>query len=107
MMKGDRKIFRRIRAGRIALLVVMLVGMLGTAAFGASAVKRYHEIPAYQMRDVYSDKQVEIGPIDVRNNFSETNVKDDVTFTIYNSTLQKIDQVVTTKTAEADSDGRF
>ena len=97
MMKGDRKIFRRIRAGRIALLVVMLVGMLGTAAFGASAVKRYHEIPAYQMRDVYSDKQVEIGPIDVRNDFSETNVKDDVTFTIYNSTLQKIDQVVTTK----------
>ena len=27
--------------------------------------------------------------------YSESNVKDDVTFTIYNSTLQKIDQVVT------------
>lgn len=52
------------------------------------------------MRDVYSQKQVKIGPIDVRDGeklYSESNVKDDVTFTIYNSTLQKIDQVVTTK----------
>ena len=74
--------------------------MMGTAAFGASTVKKYHNIPAYQMRDVYSQKQVKIGPIDVRDGeklYSESNVKDDVTFTIYNSTLQKIDQVVTTK----------
>lgn len=52
------------------------------------------------MRDVYSQKQVKIGPIDVRDGeklYSESNVKDDVTFTIYNSTLQKINQVVTTK----------
>lgn len=100
MMKGERTDFRGRRAGRIAVLVVMLVGMLGTAAFGASAVKRYHEIPAYQMRDVYSDKQVEIGPIDVLNGkylYSDHLVDSDVTFTIYNSTLQKIDQVVTTK----------
>lgn len=100
MMKGERTDFGRRRAGRVAVLVVMLVGMLGTVAFGASTVKKYHNIPAYQMRDVYSQKQVKIGPIDVRDGektYSESNVKDDVTFTIYNSTLQKIDQVVTTK----------
>lgn len=100
MMKGERKVFRRPRVGRIALLVVMLVGMLGTTAFGASAVKKYHSIPAYQMRDVYSNQKVEIGPIDVLNgkySYSDHLVDSDVTFTIYNSTLQKIDQVVTTK----------
>lgn len=78
----------------------LLVVMLGSTVFGASTVKKYHDIPAYQMRDVYSQKQVKIGPIDVRDGeklYSESNVKDDVTFTIYNSTLQKIDQVVTTK----------
>ena len=100
MMKEERKVFRRPRVGRIALLVVMLVGMLGTTAFGASAVKKYHSIPAYQMRDVYSNQKVEIGPIDVLNgkySYSDHLVDSDVTFTIYNSTLQKIDQVVTTK----------
>lgn len=100
MMKGERKVFRRPRVGRIALLVVMLVGMLGTTAFGASAVKKYHSIPAYQMRDVYSNQKVEIGPIDVLNgkySYSDHLVDSDVTFTIYNSTLQKIDQVATTK----------
>lgn len=100
MMKGERKVFRRPRVGRIALLVVMLVGMLGTTAFGASAVKKYHSIPAYQMRDVYSNQKVEIGPIDVLNgkySYSDHLVDSDVTFTIYNCTLQKIDQVVTTK----------
>ena len=84
----------------IAVLAALLVGMLGGTVFGASTVKKYHDIPAYQMRDVYSQKQVKIGPIDVRDgekSYSESNVKDDVTFTIYNSTLQKIDQVVTTK----------
>lgn len=65
--------------------------------FGASTVKKYHDIPAYQMRDVYSQKQVKIGPIDVRDGDKSVNVQDDVTFTIYNSTLQKIDRVVTTK----------
>lgn len=49
------------------------------------------------MRDVYSQKQVKIGPIDVRDGDKSVNVQDDVTFTIYNSTLQKIDRVVTTK----------
>lgn len=100
MIRGEGKGFKRRSAKRIALLAVLLVGMMGTAAFGASTVKKYHDIPAYQMRDVYSQKQVKIGPIDVRDGeklYSESNVKDDVTFTIYNSTLQKIDQVVTTK----------
>lgn len=100
MMKGERRRCKRRSVGRIALLAVMLVGMLGTTAFGASTVKKYHEIPAYQMRDVYSQKQVEIGPMDVLNGrymYSEKLVEYDVTFTIYNSTLQKIDRVVTTK----------
>ena len=100
MIRGEGKGFKRRSARRIAFLAVLLVGMMGTAAFGASTVKKYHNIPAYQMRDVYSQKQVKIGPIDVRDGeklYSESNVKDDVTFTIYNSTLQKIDQVVTTK----------
>lgn len=99
MMKGERTDFGRRRAGRVAVLVVMLVGMVGTVAFGASTVKKYHNIPAYQMRDVYSQKQVKIGPIDVFNGrySSDKPVDYDVTFTIYNSTLQKIDQVVTTK----------
>ena len=100
MIRGEGTGSKRRSVGRIALLAVMLVGLLGTTAFGASAVKKYHEIPAYQMRDVYSQKQVEIGPIDVRDGekmYSESNVKDDVTFTIYNSTLQQIDRVVTTK----------
>lgn len=99
MMKGERKCCNRRSARRIALLAVLLVGMMGTAAFGASAVKKYHNIPAYQMRDVYSQKQVKIGPIDVFNGrySSDKPVDYDVTFTIYNSTLQKIDQVVTTK----------
>lgn len=100
MMRGERRRCNRRSARRIALMSVLLVGMMGTAAFGASTIPHYHEIPAYQMRDVYSQKQVKIGPIDVRDgekSYSESNVKDDVTFTIYNSTLQKIDQVVTTK----------
>ena len=100
MMKGERKRCNRRSARRIALLAVLLMGIMGTTVFGASAVKKYHSIPAYQMRDVYSSQKVEIGPIDVRDgekSYSESNVKDDVTFTIYNSTLQKIDQVVTTK----------
>lgn len=100
MMRGERRRCNRRSARRIALMAVLLVGMMGTAAFGASTIPHYHEIPAYQMRDVYSQKQVKIGPIDVRDGektHSESNVKDDVTFTIYNSTLQKIDQVVTTK----------
>lgn len=100
MIRGEGKGFKRRSARRIAFLAVLLVGMMGTVAFGASTVKKYHNIPAYQMRDVYSQKQVKIGPIDVRDGeklYSESNVKDDVTFTIYNSTLQKIDQVVTTK----------
>ena len=100
MIRGEGKGFKRRSVRRIALLAVLLVGMMGTAAFGASTVKKYHDIPAYQMRDVYSQKQVKIGPIDVLDGeklYSESNVKDDVTFTIYNSTLQKIDQVVTTK----------
>ena len=100
MIRGEGKGFKRRRVGRIAVLAALLVGMLGGTVFGASTVKKYHDIPAYQMRDVYSQKQVKIGPIDVRDGeklYSESNVKDDVTFTIYNSTLQKIDQVVTTK----------
>ena len=100
MIRGEGKGFKRRSVCRIAVLAALLVGMLGGTAFGASTVKKYHDIPAYQMRDVYSQKQVKIGPIDVRDGeklYSESNVKDDVTFTIYNSTLQKIDQVVTTK----------
>ena len=100
MIRGEGKGFKRWSVCRIAVLAALLVGMLGGTVFGASTVKKYHDIPAYQMRDVYSQKQVKIGPIDVRDgekSYSESNVKDDVTFTIYNSTLQKIDQVVTTK----------
>lgn len=100
MIRGEGKGFKRRSVCRIAVLAALLVGMLGGTVFGASTVKKYHDIPAYQMRDVYSQKQVKIGPIDVRDGektYSESNVKDDVTFTIYNSTLQKIDQVVTTK----------
>lgn len=99
MIRGEGKGFKRRSVRRIALLAVLLVGMMGTAAFGASTVKKYHNIPAYQMRDVYSQKQVKIGPIDVFNGrySSDKPVDYDVTFTIYNSTLQKIDQVVTTK----------
>lgn len=100
MIRGEGKGFKRRSVGRIAVLAALLVGMLGGTVFGASTVKKYHDIPAYQMRDVYSQKQVKIGPIDVRDgekSYSESNVKDDVTFTIYNSTLQKVDQVVTTK----------
>lgn len=93
MIRGEGKGFKRRSVRRIALLAVLLVGMMGTAAFGASAVKKYHNIPAYQMRDVYSQKQVKIGPIDVFNGrySSDKPVDYDVTFTIYNSTLQKID----------------
>lgn len=100
MIRGEGKGCKRRSVGRIAVLAALLVGMLGGTVFGASTVKKYHDIPAYQMRDVYSQKQVKIGPIDVLDGeklYSESNVKDDVTFTIYNSTLQKIDQVVTTK----------
>ena len=100
MIRGEGKGFKRRSVGRIAVLAALLVGTLGGTVFGASTVKKYHDIPAYQMRDVYSQKQVKIGPIDVLDGeklYSESNVKDDVTFTIYNSTLQKIDQVVTTK----------
>lgn len=100
MIRGEGKGFKRWSVGRIAVLAALLVGMMGGTVFGASTVKKYHDIPAYQMRDVYSQKQVKIGPIDVLDGeklYSESNVKDDVTFTIYNSTLQKIDQVVTTK----------
>ena len=100
MIRGEGKGFKRRSVCRIAVLAALLVGMLGTTAFGASAVKKYHSIPAYQMRDVYSNQKVEIGPIDVLNgkySYSDHLVDSDVTFTIYNSTLQKIDQVVTTK----------
>lgn len=99
MIRGEGKDFKRRSVGRIAVLAALLVGMLGGTVFGASTVKKYHDIPAYQMRDVYSQKQVKIGPIDVFNGrySSEKPVDYDVTFTIYNSTLQKIDQVVTTK----------
>lgn len=99
MIRGEGKGFKRRSGGRIAVLAALLVGMLGGTVFGASTVKKYHDIPAYQMRDVYSQKQVKIGPIDVFNGrySSEKPVDYDVTFTIYNSTLQKIDQVVTTK----------
>ena len=99
MIRGEGKVFKRRSVGRIAVLAALLVGMLGGTVFGASTVKKYHDIPAYQMRDVYSQKQVKIGPIDVFNGrySSDKPVDYDVTFTIYNSTLQKIDQVVTTK----------
>ena len=97
MIRGEGKGFKRRSVGRIAVLAALLVGMLGGTVFGASTVKKYHDIPAYQMRDVYSQKQVKIGPIDVRDGDKSVNVQDDVTFTIYNSTFQKIDRVVTTK----------
>lgn len=99
MIRGEGKGFKRRSVCRIAVLAALLVVMLGSAVFGASTVKKYHDIPAYQMRDVYSQKQVKIGPIDVFNGrySSDKPVDYDVTFTIYNSTLQKIDQVVTTK----------
>lgn len=66
MIRGEGKGFKRRSVGRIAVLAALLVGMLGGTVFGASTVKKYHDIPAYQMRDVYSQKQVKIGPIDVR-----------------------------------------
>lgn len=47
MIRGEGKGFKRRSARRIALLAVLLVGMMGTAAFGASTVKKYHNIPAY------------------------------------------------------------
>lgn len=100
MIRGEGKGFKRRSVCRIAVLAALLVGMLGGTVFGASTVKKYHDIPAYQMRDVYSNQKVEIGPIDVLNgkySYSDHLVDSDVTFTIYNSTLQKIDQVVTTK----------
>lgn len=99
MIRGEGKGFKRRSVCRIAVLAALLVVMLGSTVFGASTVKKYHDIPAYQMRDVYSQKQVKIGPIDVFNGrySSDKPVDYDVTFTIYNSTLQKIDQVVTTK----------
>lgn len=67
MIRGEGKGFKRRSVGRIAVLAALLVGMLGGTVFGASTVKKYHDIPAYQMRDVYSQKQVKIGPIDVRD----------------------------------------
>ena len=100
MIRGEGKGFKRRSVCRIAVLAALLVGMLGGTVFGASTVKKYHDIPAYQMRDVYSNQKVEIGPIDVLNgkySYSDHLVDSDVTFTIYNRTLQKIDQVVTTK----------
>lgn len=54
MIRGGGKGFKERSVGRIALLALLLVGMLGGTVFGASTVKKYHEIPAYQMRDVYS-----------------------------------------------------
>lgn len=44
MRRGEGKGFKRRSVRRIALLAVLLVGMMGTAAFGASAVKK---VPQY------------------------------------------------------------
>lgn len=90
------------RGGRIAGLAAAVM-MLGAGAAFAQTVPKYHAIPAYQMKDVYSNQQVTIGSIPVydgEKSYSESTVSDDVTFTIWNSTLQKIDQVVTTKDGE-------
>lgn len=98
--KGNK--FRR--TGRIASLAVAMM-LLGAGAVFAQTqtVPKYHSIPAYQMKDVYSNQTVEIGPIPVydgEKSYSDSLVSDEVTFTIWNSTLQKIDQVVTTKDGE-------
>lgn len=90
------------RVGRIAGLAAAVM-ILGAGTAFAQTVPKYHAIPAYQMKDVYSNQQVTIGSIPVydgEKSYSESTVSDDVTFTIWNSTLQKIDQVVTTKDGE-------
>lgn len=56
MIRGEGKGFKRRSVCRIAVLAALLVVMLGSTVFGASTVKKYHDIPAYQMRDVYSQK---------------------------------------------------
>lgn len=101
MSKKGRK-FQR--AGRVLGFGLAAMVLGAGAAFGQTqTVPKYHSIPAYQMKDVYSNQTVEIGPIPVydgEKSYSETTVSDDVTFTIWNSTLQKVDQVVTTKDGE-------
>ncbi|MDO4383727.1 MAG: fibronectin type III domain-containing protein [Eubacteriales bacterium] len=101
MNKKGKKIRR---AGRVLGFGLAAMVLGAGAAFGQTqTVPKYHSIPAYQMKDVYSNQTVEIGPIPVydgEKTYSETTVSDDVTFTIWNSTLQKVDQVVTTKDGE-------
>lgn len=95
---------KRKKFGRMLGLAAAVMMLSAGAVFAETqAVPKYHAIPAYQMKDMYSNQQVTIGPIPVydgETSYSESTVSDDVTFTIWNSTLQKIDQVVTTKDGE-------
>ena len=74
----------------------------GTAfAYGTTSIPKYHEIPAYQMKDIYSTQMVTIGPLDVKDGEKSSSlVSDEITFTIYNSTLQKVEREVTTVNGE-------
>lgn len=101
MNKKKRRFGRGGRIAGLAAAVMML--SVGAAFAQTQTVPKYHSIPAYQMKDVYSNQKVTVGPIPVydgEKSYSESTVSDDVTFTIWNSTLQKIDQVVTTKDGE-------
>lgn len=93
----------------ILTLLLVILGIVlggesigGGAAYGATSIPKYHKIPAYQMKDIYSDQKVNIGPISVYDGdkSSDSLVSDEVTFTIYNSTLQKIECKVTTVDGE-------
>lgn len=88
----------------LLILGVVLGGesVMGGAAYGATTIPQYHKIPAYQMKDIYSDQKVNIGPISVYDGdkSSDSLVSGEITFTIYNSTLQKIECKVTTVDGE-------
>lgn len=89
----------------ILTLLFVILGILiggesvkGNAVYGATAIPQYHKIPAYQMKDIYSDQKVNIGSMSVYDGdkSSDSLVSDEITFTIYNSTLQKVECKVTT-----------
>ena len=88
------------------LLTLLLAGVRGQTAEAAD-IPIYHDIPAYQYKDVYSQEIVTVSGVTVDevvnatvSPVATTPIMEPVTFRIYNTTAQRTEAVVTSEKGE-------
>ena len=88
----------------VALVIAVLAGTAAGTEVKAASIPVYHDIPAYQQKDVFSEERVKVQGIKVEEVVNDTvspvvtkAIEQPVKFVIYNSTKQEIEQTITSQ----------